>query len=53
LCRKRRSRAGGGEPTTILTPDVALKAAEASLQEARDTLADKVPGERIVHTSNE
>ena len=42
---------GGG--ATVLTSDAALKAAEASLQEARDTLADKVPGERIVHTSNE
>ena len=34
----------GGDPTTILTSDAALKAAEASLQEARDTLADQAPG---------
>ena len=34
----------GGDPTTILTSDAVLKAAEASLQEARETLADKAPG---------
>ena len=35
----------GGGATTVQTSDAALKAAEASLQEARDTLlADKAPG---------
>ena len=40
----------GGDPTTILTSDAALKAAEASLQEARDTLDDKAPGGDSAYT---